>query len=302
MRKIEYIIAVALLTVATAVCGCRANTDDELLLIEDITRQENQMPEGTQTGEEAKMPQETQRSKEAQVHQESQSPQEVQLQQGSQESATQIADGISYQAYTSDVDKANPRNNKESNKIYVYVCGAVNFPNVCSISSDSRMVEAIEAAGGFADNAAKEYLNLAGRVADGQKIYVPTYDEIDGLIKESGGTSSSFLLVPDDYSVASDTIGNKAQKSGMNDSYSESDPEDNSEVKSEGKSGSKLININTADASELTSIPGVGEAKAKKIIDYREENGGFGCIEDIMLISGIKEGMFNKIKDYICVE
>ena len=62
-----------------------------------------------------------------------------------------------------------------------------------------------------------------------------------------------------------------------------------------------LININTADATTLMTLPGVGQSKADKIIAFRQQNGGFTCIEDIMLVAGIKEGMFNKIKDYICV-
>ena len=64
---------------------------------------------------------------------------------------------------------------------------------------------------------------------------------------------------------------------------------------------SDKININKASQADLMTIPGVGEAKANQIIQYREENGSFQNIEDIMLISGIKEGLFNKIKDYIKV-
>ena len=62
-----------------------------------------------------------------------------------------------------------------------------------------------------------------------------------------------------------------------------------------------LVNINTADISELCTLTGIGEVKAKKIIDYRNEKGPFKDIGDIMNISGIKEGTFNKIKDRITV-
>lgn len=61
------------------------------------------------------------------------------------------------------------------------------------------------------------------------------------------------------------------------------------------------VNLNTASREELMSLPGVGESKADSILKYREENGGFQTIEDIMQISGIKEGLFNKIKDYVTV-
>ena len=61
------------------------------------------------------------------------------------------------------------------------------------------------------------------------------------------------------------------------------------------------VNINSADRQTLMTLPGIGQSKADKIIAYREANGGFSSIEDIMLVGGIKEGMFNKIKESICV-
>ena len=65
--------------------------------------------------------------------------------------------------------------------------------------------------------------------------------------------------------------------------------------------GTGLVNINTASSEELQTISGVGPSKANLIIDYRNSNGGFKKIEDIMNIKGIKEGLFNKIKDKITV-
>ena len=63
----------------------------------------------------------------------------------------------------------------------------------------------------------------------------------------------------------------------------------------------QLININTASKEELKELPGIGDSKALAIVQYRQENGNFTCIEDIMNISGIKEGAFNKIKALITV-
>ena len=61
------------------------------------------------------------------------------------------------------------------------------------------------------------------------------------------------------------------------------------------------MDLNTATEEELVALPGIGESRAKSIIAYREKNGGFSKIEDIMKIEGIKEGMFAKMKDKICV-
>lgn len=165
---------------------------------------------------------------------------------------------------------------KETELVYVYVCGAVYAPDVYELSASSHVIDAIKAAGGAMDYAAVDYLNLALSLYDGQKIYVPTLEDIE---------NGSFLL------AEIETGGNAAI--GNNDK--------NKDTKN-GNDNKGLININTAELTELTTIPGIGESKAQKIIEYRKDNGGFRSIEDIMLIPGIKEGMFNKIKDYICVK
>ncbi|MCR5785609.1 MAG: helix-hairpin-helix domain-containing protein [Eubacterium sp.] len=71
------------------------------------------------------------------------------------------------------------------------------------------------------------------------------------------------------------------------------------EAKSEEESG--LVNLNTASKEQLMTLPGIGEAKADLIISYRENQGSFASVEDIKNISGIKDGVYNRIKDYICV-
>ncbi len=147
----------------------------------------------------------------------------------------------------------------ESGAVYVYVCGAVNNPGVYELSSDSRVYEALEMAGGITDDAAATALNLAERIYDGQQIYVPTWEEF-----QEGWTSSS-----------------AAEEAG---------------------DASALININTATKEELMTLTGIGETRAESIIAYREENGPFAAIEDLMLVSGIKEASFEKIKDYITVD
>ena len=171
--------------------------------------------------------------------------------------------------------------NKES--IYVYVCGSVKNPDVYKLCKNARVCDAIKAAGGSTGEAAIEYINLASGIYDGQKLYVPSISEIEAAIEEGKEISKAEVKV--DTSLIENTVG-----------------ESNNEKIVKGECDSRLININNASLQELTSIPGIGESKANKIIKYRDENGGFSSIEDIMLISGIKEGMYNKIKDYICVE
>ena len=65
--------------------------------------------------------------------------------------------------------------------------------------------------------------------------------------------------------------------------------------------GNSLVNINTAGSAELCSVPGIGESRAKAIVDYREKNGKFNTLEDLMKVPGIKEGIFSKMKEYVTV-
>ena len=73
------------------------------------------------------------------------------------------------------------------------------------------------------------------------------------------------------------------------------------EVEEEQKKGDGKVNLNTASKEELMSLPGVGESRAESIVKYREDVGAFRKVEDIMQVSGIKEGLFSKIKSFIKV-
>lgn len=154
--------------------------------------------------------------------------------------------------------------NSEKSGIYVYICGEVINPGVYELSGDSRIYEAVDAAGGFTENAARESINLASKVSDGMQITIYNKEEAASL--PAGGTS--------------------AGKNSGQDQISGS---------------SSLVNLNTATKEELMTLKGIGESKAEDIIRYREKSGGFKKIEDIMKISGIKEAGFQKIKDSITV-
>ena len=153
--------------------------------------------------------------------------------------------------------------NSEKSGVYVYICGEVIKPGVYELSGDSRIYEAVDAAGGFTENAAREYVNLASKVSDGMQITIYNREEAASLPADSA------------------PVGENAGKSGT--------------------SGSGLVNLNTATKEELMTLKGIGESKAEDIIRYREKSGGFKKIEDIMKISGIKENGFQKIKDSITV-
>ena len=152
----------------------------------------------------------------------------------------------------------------------VYVCGAVNSPGVYELPVGSRLYQAIDEAGGMREDADRNYLNLAMELTDGQKLQVPTQEEVQTGV------------------FTADMAGNASESSTSGSGETSS-------------GGSGLVNINTADETLLMTLPGIGEAKAKSIIAYRQEKGAFAKIEDIMNITGIKQAVYEKIKDAICV-
>ena len=144
----------------------------------------------------------------------------------------------------------------------VHVCGEVVNPGIYELPAGSRIYEAVKAAGGFTENAEEESVNLASPIEDGVQIRIYSKDEAETL---AAGAA----------------------------------PLDGFEASGEGKE--PVVNLNTATKEELMTLSGIGESRAEDIIRYREENGGFQNIEDIMKVSGIKDAAFQKIKDRITV-
>ena len=162
--------------------------------------------------------------------------------------------------------------------IYVDVCGAVANPGVFQLAAGSRVFQAIEAAGGYLPEAVQNCVNRAGVLTDGQQLYILTQEEM-----ERQG------LDPAEMAGASDGQMNGSAGTGQNAGLTVQAQQDN------------RININTADEAQLTTLTGIGATRAQAIISYRQENGPFAVIEDIMNVQGIKEGTFAKIKDEIVV-
>lgn len=147
--------------------------------------------------------------------------------------------------------------------LYVYVCGEVSVPGVYTLPEGSRVCDLFEAAGGFTEKAATDYWNQARLLSDGEMIYVPTREEAKE--RQLSGAAVS------EYSIQNDN-------------------------NAEGK-----ININTASKTVLMEIPGIGEKKADAIIAYRETNGSFSTIEEVKKVEGIKDGVYEKMKEYIVI-
>lgn len=164
-------------------------------------------------------------------------------------------------------ETVQPEVTPEPEEIFVDVCGAVVNPGVYELETESRVFQAIEAAGGFLPDAAASSVNQAQPVCDGQQIYVPTQEEAESGLSNAG---------------AAEVQPNVSE--------------------SEASAESNVVNLNTADAEALKTLSGIGDAKAQAILAYREEHGAFSSIEEIMQVPGIKESTFFAIKDKIAVK
>ena len=167
---------------------------------------------------------------------------------------------------------------EEAKTLVVHICGAVSAPGVYELPAGSRIIDAVEAGGGFLPEADEACCNLAEEIVDGCQIYIMTKSEscADGQTEKKAGiqTSPDSDMQTTDRNVRSNSA--PALENG-------------------------LVNLNTADVAALMTLPGIGESRATAIISYREQHGAFAQIEDIMKISGIKQAAFSKIKDKITV-
>lgn len=157
----------------------------------------------------------------------------------------------------------------EAPHLQVHVTGAVARSGVYCLPAGSRLVHAVEAAGGMAPDADEERINLADHLVDGQQVYVPRR----GTPAPPSPTSARPL----------DAIPQHARTSGGS------------------ATGGGVVNINTASAAELETLPGIGPALAERIIAHREANGPFGDPAEIVAVRGIGEATYAKLADRITV-
>lgn len=151
----------------------------------------------------------------------------------------------------------------EPKTLFVYVCGEVCRPGVYELPENSRVYQALDAAGGLTGAADRKTINQAELLSDGQQITVYSVEETSAPIFSGTAAGSP------------------------------------SGIQQPGSGNSGKININTAGKEELMTLSGIGESRAEDIIRYREEHGKFSSVEDIQNVSGIGEKSFQKIKDQI---
>lgn len=241
----------------------------------------------------------------------------------------QIAGGLSIYADTTDISLVEilkdqtvitiPRLNQtvvpDLDTIMVEIKGEVNLPGIYMMSEGDRVVDLINKAGGLTENALKDEVELARVLNDGESIFIASqgteeetrqiYVQIHGeilhpgtylitegsslldLIYLAGGVTTDCNLSKINWNIVL-CLGAVIYIPSINDA--EISLEENG-----------LININTADLETLITLNGIGQILGQRIIDYRAEYGDFLSIEDIMNVSGIKESIYEQIKEFITV-
>ena len=186
---------------------------------------------------------------------------------------------------------------EEINKVKVDVKGRVKKEGVYELELGSRVIDAINKAGGLKENANTDYINLSKKLTDEMIIIIYSNDEVSKFKEEE----KQIIYIeykcecPDNINDSCITKDDVVNTNGVDEK--EEKIKDNNE-NTETEKQDKLISINNGTLEELMTLPGVGESKAKNIIEYRENN-KFEKIEDIMNVSGIGESAYSKIKDLI---
>jgi len=199
--------------------------------------------------------------------------------------ASSVPEEVEEIEITETIEETETKEEIVEEKILVDVKGAVVSPGVYQLSLGCSVQDAIYMAGGLLENANTKVINLSKRLFDEMVIIIYTNEEIEAYQKDPE-VLTEFVYVelpcecPDSMNDACISTETKVDK--------------NTNEKS-------LVSINTATKEELMTLSGIGESKADAIIKYREENGKFLDITDIMNVSGIGESAFEKIKDNITV-
>lgn len=173
--------------------------------------------------------------------------------------------------------------------VRVHVAGAVNNPGVYTLPAQGRAVDAIAAASGAAADADLDRVNLAGALSDGVQIYVPHRGETaaPAQIQPNGGTANAGQ-------------GNAANGAAQN-GASQPHPARTLTPAGSAQKGSTPVNINTATAEELQTLPRIGPAMAQRIIAWREAHGGFRSVDELDAVPGIGPSMLENLRPLVTV-
>jgi len=190
---------------------------------------------------------------------------------------THISEKTDRENGASEGDEAENSSVKKE-QIKIYVVGCVNKPGIVTIEKGQLIDDAIKLAGGLTEDADAGSINMVYSLKENAMLYIKSRQDTE---KESQGKGAEIITGTGNGAVL--IVGT-----------------DNTDTGNNGKNAK--VNINTADVDELDTLPGIGEATAKDIIAYREKNGPFTKIEDIMNVPRIKQNRFESIKDFITVE
>ena len=199
-----------------------------------------------------------------------------------EETVEGVSTDVSAQSGLDDEAECGDGSQQVDQEIPVYICGAVISPGVYMLPEGSLINDALTAAGGFGEDADKDYVNLAETIVSGEKIYIPTVDEV--------------------RSGQADVISGDGRNTGDPVSAAGSELSGGAAASHADGQGNASVNINTASKAELMTLSGVGEAKADAIIAYRDAEGPFKSCEDIMKVSGIGKSTYNTFSDSITVD
>lgn len=175
--------------------------------------------------------------------------------------------------------------------IKVNIKGAVVNPGVYSFSNDDRVIDAVEKSGGLLESADISLINLSKHLFDEMVIIIYTKDEV----KEMKENNVIIQYVEKECNCPSLSNDACITNDKVNTDDLTNDIENSNSIKN------TKVSINTASIEELQTLPGIGSSKAKSIVEYREKNGLFSKIEDIMNVSGIGESVFANIKENITI-
>ncbi|MCM1537543.1 MAG: helix-hairpin-helix domain-containing protein [bacterium] len=201
--------------------------------------------------------------------------------------------------------------------IYIHICGAVMHPGVYEVAEDSRLYEVIVLAGGLCADACDYLVNQAQSLTDGMQIYIPTMEEAQALADGTrtpgagtvGGTQTFGTSAADGIQDFGAAATNGAQIPGVQGQTTQGQAMDadvsaGADVQAgqqESVARDTRLDLNSATKEQLMTLPGVGETRAGAIIAYREAHGGFRTVEELMEVNGIKQGVYDRLKEMIKV-